>query len=197
MPVPRKFEVEGEWDVNTGPVPGFINIDWLLERTTHEPSTDCLVWKGSCAAEDHPQTRITYARKKAKNVQVRKLVWRRANGDVKWPISSRGHVWHCAVTCGTPRCVSPLHVIALPTSFWVKGKPKSETMRARLRATKAKQSKISDQQVLEVLRSPEPGTTVSKRLGMSKHYASKLRRGVSRVHIATGIFSGLINRRTA
>jgi hypothetical protein len=166
-----------------------VNYDWFAARTSLDPDTDCLVWKGCCTNSGQPSARITYGFRQAKTAAVRRIAWR---------------VWHDGRAIVMPKmwaaigarchelCVNPAHMHL--TRRWAHKEPISVLHRLRIAEGRKRCSKVSDETIREIIESQEKAQYVSRRIGMSDSYASKVRRGHTRAlsRNSFGHWSGLL-----
>lgn len=157
-----------------------ISIDWLLERceVDQQAQDACWVWKLTISGSGQPKCRITISPKVSATLLVRRLVAKlkgvTMNEDVfvrARPSCQRG-------------CCRPSHLVAMAKedalalhAESMKGIPHSEERKAKSAANRAK---IPVYLLEEIMSSPEPGEHVSRRNGLNKSYASKIRRGLFR-----------------
>lgn len=150
-----------------------IELDWLYARVKQDEE-GCLIWDGYTSKHGQPQARIDY-----RLFLVRRVVWALAHEREPAP-----KLW-IGVRCKKHGCVHPDCLVGRSRSKAMKGNVLPLAVRARISASRCKNSKFSDEAVAAMR--TEAGTLeeVAERHGANPSYVSQLRRGIVRREYAS------------
>lgn len=155
-----------------------ISIDWLHARVK-ENEDGCLIWQGYMTANGQPQAGASGGRG-----YVRRWLWSLVHTK---PLTK--DMW-VAVSCKTPGCVHPDHIVARPRAVAMRGIVRGPAERHRIAAARRRQSVVTDEMVAEIRNSSEAPKEIAKRLGVGTGYVSQIRTGRIRKQYG-GHFAGL------
>ena len=141
------------------------DLNWLHGRVK-EDDDGCLIWAGHITAGGQPQASLNH-----KTFLVRRAVW-----TLVHEFEPSKKLW-MTVRCKKHGCVHPDCVVTHTRSDAMKGLSKPLAVRARMSATKRKQSRISEESVAAMR--VETGTLaeIAERHNVDLSYVSKLRLG--------------------
>lgn len=146
-----------------------ITADWLLARVVQRDW--CLVWTGSCDNGGR-DPRATLG---GQSVNVRRAIWSAMHGGRKLPADCM-----VGVSCKTPGCVDPAHIVARSRSKALRGIPKTLAHKAAIATTKRKNSKLPQDKVADVLLSTLTGAKEAEQHGLCKAMVNRIRAGQAR-----------------
>lgn len=129
------------------------------------PSIDeCWEWKGACATRHMPYGRFFFENKRQ---EAHRVVWKITYGDP-------GNL--CVLhKCDNPKCVNPSHLFLGTKSD--NNRDRTEKGRTKTtRGAKHKLSKLTDDQIIEIRKMIERGTSeIAKEYGISRSLVWKIR----------------------
>jgi hypothetical protein len=115
-----------------------VTAEWLLERVIQKDG--CLVWKHECCNGGRdPRGSINKQR-----FYVRRAVWKAFTG--KAPRAG----WDLGVSCGTPGCCEPAHLVHRPKSESRAKGPKPLLTKVRIAEAKRRNSDLEQSAVDEI-----------------------------------------------
>lgn len=161
-----------------------MTLDDIKKRC--EEVGDCWIWQRTLLRGKTPIMKID-----GKSVYPRRVTWQLHNGK---DIPDTMVVTH-RKTCGDPLCCNPDHLIlisrkALVQRTGAEGKFSTARTKAKIAASKRKNSKLSQEAVREIIGSDESMPVLAKKHGISEAYGYMLRRGLFRREVGNP-FSGL------
>jgi hypothetical protein len=139
-----------------------------------EDDAGCMVWLGGCS-NGHPCMRVGKDTK-----LVRRLAYEATNGAIP-----AGRV--IRMNCGSPKCVNPEHMTAttyrqigkeIGAMGGMSGIKRSAAIARAKRASK--QSKLTDEQVMDIRLSDDKLDIIAARHGVSQGYVWRIRAGIAR-----------------
>jgi hypothetical protein len=154
-----------------------------LEKHT-EPRGACIAWTGSSNGAN-PQIRLGGAAGAV--YMVRRVVYTLVHGEGSIP---PGFLVGLRRGCQCDLCVHPMHLVARSQSHAQKGRPASTARKVRIAAAKRAKSRLTIEAVRAIRASDEPASALDARHGLTKGYASRIRRGEAWVDHASP-FAGL------
>ncbi len=149
----------------------------LKDRCRVDDITGCWHWGGALTQGRPPSLRFPPLGNRVLTLGAVIGFFRTGEGP------SPGVYW--VVTCGTLNCANPAHRKAGDRAFQMgliaKGKPIKPLHRQRITASRRKGSKLTDEQVADILHTDDRLQDAAARHGISLTYVSKIRRGEKRV----------------
>lgn len=161
-----------------------VNLETIKARCIE--CGDCWVWASTLLRGQHP-----IMKSKGKSFYPKRVAWELHHGK-KIP---EGHCVVNKVHCANPHCCNPEHTHHLSRRRVLQmtvatGKMHTPLIKAKIAAAKRRESKLSDEAVLEFTHSDESVPVLAARHGISEAYGYMIRRGEFRKPLSSP-FAGL------
>lgn len=175
-----------------------IDLVWLEERCKEDQDTGCWVWQHFISKEGVPRCSLQLAPGVRASFAVRRLV-AKMKADMlpeQFERHNRNKQAGVRLSC-TRGCCHPDHVVMqtrVQASDVMRGVPLTVLHKLRISQSRTRASKVSDEDVIQMLTCNESSVAIGRKLGVNKGYAAQVRKGKLRAcgALGGGLFSGLL-----
>ena len=146
-----------------------MDITYITDRIKVNPDTGCWEWALAIGDDGYG-----VASRKGKYYRAHRLSWELTNG----PIPDGAFVCH---HCDNPPCVNPEHLFLGDAAANAADR---EAKRRGIIGETHPQAKLTESQVVEILKSDEPQPALAERYGISRGMIGNIKAGLNWKHIS-------------